>query len=249
MKRIAALIIAVALCLCGARANDSTRFTGATAADTVRFTTKQLIVPGALVAVGAVSVGIKPLVKARKWINSEIGVHNCAPLDDYLQYLPAAGYLFLDFAGMKSKRPFVDRVVVGATGAIIAAALTRSIKLCVNEQRPTGSRNNSFPSGHSATAFLGAELLRQDYGLTAGVCGYVVASGVGVMRILNGRHWLNDVLAGAGIGILSARAAEWLLPFNRRWLGLDRRRGDAALLIPSYSPATRSLALNAAIIF
>lgn len=246
MERVIALIIAAILFVSQALASDSTHTEGI---DTVRFTPQQLIVPGTLIAVGAVAVGVKPLVQARKWINSEIGIHKCSPYDDYLQYLPAAGYLFLDFAGVKSRRPFVDRLIVGATGAIIATALTRGTKLCVNELRPTGTRTNSFPSGHSTTAFLGAELLRQDYGPWVGACGYVVATGVGVMRILNGRHWLNDVLAGAGVGILSARAAQWLLPFNRRWLGLDRRRGQAAVLVPTYTPADRSLALTAAVIF
>lgn len=246
MKTIATLILALLLATGPARGNDSVQ---PAEIDTVKFSARQLIVPGALITVGAIAVGVPPLVQARKWINSEIGLHNCAPYDDYIQYLPAAGYLFLDFAGVKSRRPFVDRVIVGVTGAIIAAALTRATKLCVNEPRPTGSDCNSFPSGHSATAFLGAELLRQDYGPLVGAAGYIVASGVGVMRILNGRHWLNDVLAGAGVGILSARAAEWLLPFNRRWLGLNRRRGEAALLLPTYAPETRTLGLTAALIF
>ena len=246
MKTIAALIITLLLATGHVRGNDSV---GQAEIDTVKFSARQLIVPGALITVGAVAVGVPPFVQARKWINNEIGIHNCAPYDDYLRYLPAAGYLFLDFAGVKSRRPFVDRVVVGVTGALIAAVLTRATKLCVNDPRPTGSSPDSFPSGHSATAFLGAELLRQDYGPWVGAAGYVVASGVGVMRILNGRHWLNDVLAGAGVGILSARAAEWLLPFNRRWLGQNRRRGEAALVLPTYAPDTRTHGLTAALIF
>ena len=28
----------------------------------------------------------------------------------------------------------------------------------------------------------------------------------------NNRHWLTDVIAGAGVGILSAQAAYWLYP-------------------------------------
>lgn len=240
------ILLAMILTVGQARGEDSLR---AASTDTVKFTPQQLIVPSALIAVGAVSVATPPLKQARKWINNEIGIHRCAPYDDILQYLPAAGYLFLDFAGVKARRPFIDRVVVGATGAIIAIALTRGTKLCVNERRPTGNSLNSFPSGHATTAFLGAELLRQDYGPLVGAAGYVVATGVGVMRILNGRHWLNDVLAGAGVGILSARAAEWLLPFNRRWLGLDRRRGEAALLMPTYSAADNAVGLTAAVIF
>lgn len=201
-----------------------------------------------MITAGALFVGIKPLKQARTWVNESIGIHRCDPTDDILQYLPAAGYLFLDFAGVKSRRPFVDRVIVGATATILMTAVTQGTKLLVNERRPSGGKH-SFPSGHSATAFMGAELLRQDYGPWVGAAGYVVASGVGVMRILNGRHWLNDVVAGAGVGILCAKAGEWLLPFNRRWLGLDRRRGEAAVIIPAYSPETGTLALSATIIF
>lgn len=217
--------------------------------DTVRFEPKQLIAPGALITVGALGVGVKPFVKARKWINGEIGVHKCSPADDILQYAPLVCYACLEYAGVPSRRSLTDRAIVGVTAVVIYAALTNTIKYTVCEPRPTGSGRNSFPSGHTGTAFLGAELMRQEYGTWAGLAGYTVATGVGVMRILNGRHWLNDVLAGAGLGILSARAGEWLLPFNRRWLGLDRSRGEQLVLCPSYMPQTQTASLTAAIIF
>lgn len=214
--------------------------------DTVRFTPRQLIAPAALITVGSLGVSLKPFKQARTWVNNEIGVHKCGPYDDIMQYIPGAAYLFLDFTGIKARKPFVDRVIVGATGLILMEALVHGTKHIVNEPRPSGD-HHSFPSGHTAAAFLGAELLRQDYGPWVGAVGYTMASAVGVMRILNGRHWLNDVLAGAGIGILCARAGEWLLPFNRRWLGLDRRRGQAAVIVPTVS--TSSASLTALVVF
>ncbi len=45
-----------------------------------------------------------------------------------------------------------------------------------------------------------------------GVAGYAVAAGTGFFRMYNNRHWLTDVLTGAGIGILSTQAAYWLYP-------------------------------------
>lgn len=243
--RFIALLLALAIALQPLSARNYEEYPN----DTVRFEPKQLIAPGALITVGALAVGIKPMVQARKWINSEIGIHKCSPADDVLQYLPAAAYLGLEYTGLKCRRPIVDRVIVGATAYIIYAAVTNTVKYTVCEPRPTGSARNSFPSGHSGTAFLGAELLRQEYGPWVGAAGYVVASGVGVMRILNGRHWLNDVLAGAGIGILSAKAGEWLLPFNRRWLGLDKKRGEALVICPTYTPDTNTFALTAAMVF
>lgn len=74
---------------------------------------------------------------------------------------------------------------------------------------------NSFPSGHTATAFMGAEFLRKEYWDVSpwiGVAGYAVAAGTGFFRMYNNRHWLTDVLTGAGIGILSTQAAYWLYP-------------------------------------
>jgi len=59
---------------------------------------------------------------------------------------------------------------------------------------------------------------------------------VGLMRMCNDRHWYNDVLAGAGIGILSARLGYWLLPLERRLFGLENS-STTCVLLPSISSA------------
>ena len=245
VKELCVLMVAF-LVSSAAVAQDSVR---AEKTDTLHFTPQQLILPGALITAGALCVSIPPFVKARKWVNKEIGVHKITPVDDYLQYAPLAGYVFLDFAGVKSRRSFVDRVIVGATATILTVGVAQGIKHIVKERRPNSQNTHSFPSGHTSYAFMGAELLRQDYGPWVGACGYLAASAVGVMRVVRGYHWFNDVLAGTGVGILCARAAEWLLPFNRRWLGLDRKRGEAAVVLPTYSPFDRTVGLSVAMVF
>ena len=83
-------------------------------------------------------------------------------------------------------------------------------------ERPDGTSFNSFPSGHTATAFMGAELMNQEYkhqSIWYSIAGYTVATGTGVFRMYNNRHWLSDVVAGAGVGILSAKAGYWLYPY------------------------------------
>lgn len=63
-------------------------------------------------------------------------------------------------------------------------------------------------------AFTGAELLRREYGKEypwVAVAGYAVAVLVGAMRVYNNRHWVGDVLAGAGIGIASVTLVYWAL--------------------------------------
>mgnify|MGYP003199246539 CR=1 FL=1 len=67
-------------------------------------------------------------------------------------------------------------------------------------------RDYSFPSGHTATAFMTATMLTKEYGHISpwiGIGAYSVATATGLMRMANNKHWLSDVLTGAGIGILA----------------------------------------------
>jgi membrane-associated phospholipid phosphatase len=71
-------------------------------------------------------------------------------------------------------------------------------------ERPDGSSYNSS-LGHTANAFASAEFLWQEYkdvSIWYGISGYIIASGTGVLRIYNNRHWLTDVAAGAGIDFM-----------------------------------------------
>ena len=82
------------------------------------------------------------------------------------------------------------------------------LKQTGNIERPDGTSKNSFSSGHTATAFMGAEFLYQEYKDISDwhdITGYIVATGTGMFRMYNNRHWLTDVAAGAGIGILSTK--------------------------------------------
>ena len=86
-----------------------------------------------------------------------------------------------------------------------------SSKYFIDKERPDGRGLNSFPSGHTFTAFVGAEMLRLEYGQeypAIAVAGYAVATLTGALRIYNNRHWASDVLAGASVGILSVQLSE-----------------------------------------
>lgn len=96
-------------------------------------------------------------------------------------------------------------------------------KYSINEKRPEFGGYNSFPSGHTATVFMGAELVRIEYGRWYGVGAYTIATGVGFMRMYNGRHWFHDLVAGAGVGILSARVGEWSC---RLWQKIFQKRRE-----------------------
>jgi membrane-associated phospholipid phosphatase len=150
--------------------------------------------------------------------------------------------------GLKAKHSFGERVAVAAVTYIAVTALSQGVKHIVREPRPdTGSRN-SFPSGHTMTAFAGAELVRSEYGWGVGMGAYALAATVGFMRMYNGRHWFNDVLAGAGFGILSARIGYWMLPLSRHIFRIPRK-GQAMVASPMYYANTRAVGMSCAIQF
>ena len=128
--------------------------------------------------------------------------------DDYSQYAPLALATGLKLAGYEGRSRW-DRYGVSAGASyLVMAALVNSMKYSLKELRPDGSSHNSFPSGHTATAFAAATILHKEYGMTRSpwisIAGYALATATGCMRVLNNRHWLSDTFAGAGIGILSA---------------------------------------------
>ena len=93
-----------------------------------------------------------------------------------------------------------------------------SLKHTTRVLRPDGSTRNSFPSGHTAHAFLAASIVHTEFRHKSpwyGIGAYSVASSVAALRMLNNRHWQSDVFAGAGIGILSAHLG--YLSHRYRW--------------------------------
>ena len=124
--------------------------------------------------------------------------------DDYLQYAPAALTLGLKACRYESRSGWGRMIVSDAFSAVIMAGTVNGLKYSVGRLRPDGSRRNSFPSGHTATAFMTATMLHKEYGWRSpwfSIGGYTAAAVTGISRILNNRHWLSDVIAGGAIGI------------------------------------------------
>ncbi|GHV25238.1 hypothetical protein FACS1894176_03240 [Bacteroidia bacterium] len=159
--------------------------------------------------------------------------------DNYLQYVPVASIYGFSLAGVKAKHSYLDRTLIVSTAYLTEVALVNSVKYTVRRSRPDNTTKNSFPSGHTATAFTGAEIVRREYWDASpwyGIAAYSVATATGVLRIYNDRHWASDVLAGAGFGILSAQIGYWLLPIEKKWLHLDADKKDRISIVPYYVP-------------
>jgi len=149
-------------------------------------------------------------------------------IDDYSQFFGPVVTTGLKIAGVEGRSDWGRYLASTAMSYGIMAIFVNSIKYTAKEMRPDGSTANSWPSGHTATAFVGATLLHKEYGMTRSpwfsVAGYGVATATGVMRVLNNRHWVSDVLSGAGIGIMSGELAYALSDVLFKGRGL--LRGD-----------------------
>ncbi len=183
----------------------------------LKFSPDQLILPGVLLSLGIYGTLDNNIDKniqkqIAKWDGNTIA-------DDILVFLPGASVYLLDWCGIPSKHNLLDKTVITVSSAILTVGSSFILKSVTSVERPDGSNNHSFPSMHTAIAFAGAELIRQEYGdlsVWYGIGGYTIASGVGFLRMYNNKHWLSDVLAGAGLGILSTKSAYWLYPSIRK---------------------------------
>lgn len=141
-------------------------------------------------------------------------------IGSYVQYAPSFMHLGLGLAGARSRHAFVDRAIESSIAHLSTLALSRIPKLLFHSLRPDGGDYKSFPSGHTTLAFTGAELVGMDYGAGWASGAYAMAIFVGVDRIYGNRHWIGDILAGAGLGILSAHIGGWLLEPVKNLFGI-----------------------------
>lgn len=147
--------------------------------------------------------------------------------DDYLQYAPGAIMLGLKSFGVEGRSSWGRMLTSDAFAAGIMALTVNSLKATIHKERPDKSGNNSFPSGHSATAFMFATMLHKEYGTTRSplysVLGYSIATGTAISRQLNNKHWFSDVLTGAGIGIVSTELGYYFADLIFKKKGIIRQ--------------------------
>lgn len=144
--------------------------------------------------------------------------------ETYIQYLPLAATLGLKAFGVESRSSWGRMVTSGAMGGAIMLAATQSMKNIISTRRPDNSDDHSFPSGHTATAFVTATILHREYGHISplvSIGGYATAAATGILRIRKNRHWASDVAAGAGIGILATELGYCITDALFRNKGLD----------------------------
>ncbi|MEZ7508624.1 phosphatase PAP2 family protein [Cloacibacterium sp. Arc13] len=199
---------------------------------------KRLIVPAALIGYGVASLSVKGIKQLNFSTRDEINEHkpDHIRLDNYTQFAPAALVYGLNAFGVEGKHNFRDRSIIYGTSMLITSAFVVPLKHMVKEERPDQSNNLSFPSGHTAIAFASAQFMFREYKDTnfwLGISGYSLAVFTGVYRMLNDKHWVGDVVGGAGFGILSTELAYWLYPKINHLIG-GKNQNSATMVMPFY---------------
>lgn len=156
---------------------------------------------------------------------------------DFTQYAPIAFVYGLNFMGNRGEHKLLKSTSMLIQSEVLMIAMVRPLKYFTNELRPDGG-THSFPSGHTAQAFLAATFLHKEFGQKSvwySVAGYTMATAVGTCRMISNRHWASDVLVGAGIGILST---------NIVYLGHKHRKVDKNKMTISAGPKSFFLAMK-----
>lgn len=202
-----------------------------------QLTYRNLVVPSSLILCGVMGTYVDPF---RRWnvdVRDEVLWKSPRKLhfDDQLRYIPVVSVYLLNIVGVESKNRFVDRSIVIFSSYVLSTVTARALKSATSIMRPDSSLRTSFPSGHATLAFAGAEFLWQEYkhkSVWYGVAGYGLAGTVGVMRVINNRHWLADVVVGAGVGILCTKTAYLV---HERVKSRFKKRKVEAMVYPSYN--------------
>ena len=210
--------------------------------DTVRFPSNKVgsIIPGVvLVAYGGLSLFVKPVRNVDyyfKGLAAGANANRYAKMSDYLQLAPGVTAYALNLFGDGGKDRFWDRTALLAlSGAFLTIA--DGSKYLAHRDRPYGTDPLSFPSGHTGAAFVAAEFMAQEYGDKSpwySVAAYTCGAATGILRVYGHAHWFSDCVAGAGLGILSTKAAYWLYPHIQRALSHKDKHGRMSTLMPNF---------------
>ena len=174
-------------------AQDTTMVLQRTQSDSCApFRLRETIIPVSLLAYGSA----KPIMPAIRRLDMDLrnSISKRHPdvgfnADDWLQWAPSTSIYALDAGSI---------LLTGGAGFVMRKVSERIDGF--------GIVDTQFPSGHTANAFRGAELLRREMsGRHPWLqwSGYLVAGLVAGSRLMRNEHHLSEVVAGAGLGILS----------------------------------------------
>lgn len=174
------------------------------------------IAPAALITIGIYGINNEPFKSYDLSVNNRLGNGTQQTgIDDFLFLSPGVAVYAMEFIGVSPKNNLIDRSIQLATSIGFTVGVTRTMKNSFQRRRPDGRSLSSFPSGHTAFAFVVAEFAHQELGHLSpwySIGAYSIAATTGFLRVYNHKHWVTDVIAGAGVGILLTKLVYYVYP-------------------------------------
>jgi membrane-associated phospholipid phosphatase len=204
------------------------------------FRLKEQIVPGVLIISGLALSGRDTKEKLQ-----DLFPRTGTKIDNWLQWAPDAVMYTADIFTDKHKNNVFNQTKYMIFSQLSTAAIVQILKKATHVTRPNGG-DLSFPSGHTSNAFAGATVLFQefrDYNKAIAYSGYLFSTATGVLRVTNNRHWVPDVLVGAGIGIVVTNLIYYFEPL-KNWDPFRLSKKDKIALIPEINPDNNSYRLT-----
>lgn len=151
--------------------------------------------------------------------------------DDFIQAVPVVELYTANIFLKDHQNSVWDQSKYLLLSEITNGVVVFGLKNTTHEMRPDSSNDKSFPSGHTSQAFVGATVLYHEYKESSPILaysGYLFATATGVLRMTNNKHWANDVVMGAGIGILATNLIYHFKPL-KNW-SLPKTKSNVAIL-------------------
>jgi undecaprenyl-diphosphatase len=151
---------------------------------------------------------LQPAIDLDQAVQRAVQARRSPALDRVMQAASNLGHrdelygVLLAIAVLDPAGPATARLAVAALIATNLAA--EGLKLVFNRPRPNGEHRRSdasFPSGHAASAISLAWILTRRWRRLA-VLWWALAVTVAWSRVVLNRHYLSDIVAGAGVGLL-----------------------------------------------
>ena len=178
---------------------------------------KKSIVPISLIGVGLLINNSDFERRLQTDLRNKVGNNYVFHIDDYLVFTPVAEMYIADAFGVKAKNHWFDQTKYLFISNLVSYTITGNLKTVFEKTRPDGLPY-SFPSGHTTQAFTNATVLYNEFKDTSPVLaysGFAFAATTGTFRMINNKHFLSDVLAGAGIGIIVTQLVYHFEPFKK----------------------------------
>jgi hypothetical protein len=206
---------------------------------------KELIVPAGLITIGTIASLTEnyDIIRFSRSSNHP----KSTPLDDILQYSTVPALFLFDLVAEEKHHP-IDQIFLMALSYGITTVPVKLLKDNYEVLRPNGEPH-SFPSGHTAKAFIGAHIIYKEFkdsNKIIAYSGYALGTVTAVARVVHNKHWVSDVLAGAGIAILSTELAYLIYFPVRNWITekANRKFGENTVIAPIVSPDVMGLQLK-----